>query len=67
MKNQDEITFAHDMLENTLRYFSDKIVEDDVLNITIMRDTLCWILEHDNDNFDRTIVEIRNEFYGEVN
>ena len=67
MKNQDEIDFAHDMLENTLRYFSDKIVEDDILNITIMRDTLCWILEHDNDNFDRTIVEIRNEFYGEVN
>lgn len=67
MKKEEEITFVHDMLESILKHHAAHLDPDDILNITIMRDSLCWILEHDNDMFEKGMVLLRETFFGELN
>jgi hypothetical protein len=67
LKKEEEIIFVHDMLENVLRHHAAHLEPDDILNVTIMRDTLCWILEHDSNKFNEVLILLREMFFGELN
>jgi hypothetical protein len=60
---------AHDTLETILRFHKNDFAdEDDLINITIMRDSLCWVLDHeDNDTFAKNLKLICSHVYGKGN
>jgi hypothetical protein len=68
MKTEEEIQTAHDFLEIMLREYKNDFGRDDLINITIMRDSLCWVLNHkEGDEFEKNLSLIRDHIFGVAN
>jgi len=64
LKSEEDITQAHDFVSFVLGSHSAGIDEGSILDIIIMRDTLCWTLEHESTEFSDSLALMQERIFG---